>query len=162
MIYKSLVQYLPSCHAIKTEKVQPGSIKLNCTDRHNKRIKQNNKKGIGWCPWKIKKRLTNELNARRQRRTVLMEMTQLLYYGTLGFIIRIAWVSIVSCQRVVESVCVCVHVQVLSFELSPRAAGVDNWMDPLIEWDSIEVIISQYVRACNVHLLNCCRLLLPI
>ncbi len=72
-----------------------------------------------------------------------MEMTQLLYYGTLGFIIRIAWVvSIVSCQRVVEYVCV--YVQVLSFELSPRAAGVDNWMDPLIEWDSIEAIISQY------------------
>lgn len=30
-------------------------------------------------------------------------------------------------------VCVCVYVQVLSFELSPRAARVDNWMDPLIE-----------------------------
>lgn len=41
-----------------------------------------------------------------KKKRVLMEMTQLLYYGTLGFIIRIAWVSIVSCQRVVECVCV--------------------------------------------------------
>lgn len=50
-----------------------------------------------------------------------------------------------SIDRLLPARCrVCVYVQVLSFELSPRAAGVDNWMDPLIEWDSIEAIISQY------------------